>query len=181
MKDAFYYLETEREKGRSDERLRRAAARFTGLAPGDPQLALSRTEHGKPFFPMLPLHCSVTHSGGIWLCALSPSPVGVDLQRHQKCDGEKIALRYFRPEEADWLVRHPDRFFDLWCIKESYAKYTGAGIVPGLDVFPALEGETLTRHANGVPLRLIPFRPGYSLCLCGGTGGEPALTELPSD
>ena len=178
MSDSIYYLRTSLEHGRSDERLRLAAARAAGLSGDAAELAVARTAEGKPYFPQNGLHCSVTHSGGIWLCAISALPVGVDLQRHQKCDRKRIANRFFHPDEASWLETREDAFFDVWCAKESYVKYTGEGMLPGLDRFSVVADGKLAGEINGVPLRRVELFPDYSLCLCGGEPGEITITEI---
>ena len=46
-----------------------------------PPPALARTPLGKPYFPQYPhLHINWSHSGSLVLCALSDSPVGVDVE-----------------------------------------------------------------------------------------------------
>ncbi|MEA4964461.1 MAG: 4'-phosphopantetheinyl transferase superfamily protein [Oscillospiraceae bacterium] len=181
MNNEIWYLHTDEELGRSEERLRQAASLRLGISPSDGRLQPQRDGRGKLYFPLAPtLHCSVSHSGGIWLCALSGLPVGVDLQRHQPCPWEKIAARFFSDEETSWLNGQPAAcFFDVWCAKESYLKYTGAGMELGLDCFSAVAGSRLADAVLGVPLRHIPFVPDFSLCLCGGTADEVALRVLP--
>ena len=180
---ALYWLRTEQEHGRTDARLRLAASAFTGLSLADARLGVSR-QNGKPFFPSAPeLFCSVTHSGGVWLCALSSAPVGTDLQERQNRDILKIAAHFFRPDETAWLRENPDRFFDVWCAKESYVKFTGDGLIPGLDSFSVVKDGGLSDSVHGAALRLVPFLPGYALCVCGGDseirlGGLPGNDEL---
>jgi phosphopantetheinyl transferase len=182
MGDRIYFLRTDRERGKSDERLRAAAARAAGLRAGDPSLLVRRTKEGKPYFPGENLHCSVSHSGGIWLCAISAAPVGVDIQLVGSCDTERIAARFFHPDEAEWLRgRGPEAFFEVWCAKESYVKYTGAGILPGLDGFCVTDGTGISGRVGGALLRRVPFGGRYRLFLCGGTPGEITDTELESE
>lgn len=178
MSDRIYYLRTSEEHGRSDGRLRLAAARDAGLDVNAAELIVARTAEGKPYFPQSGLHCSVTHSGGIWLCAISALPVGVDLQRHQECDRNRIAKRFFHPDEARWLETREDAFFDVWCAKESYVKYTGEGMVCGLDGFSAVTGDGMAGRIGGAELRRVDFSPDFVLYVCGGSG-ETVLKELP--
>lgn len=176
----LYWLKTGREHGLTDERLRAAAADFCGLPRGDARLRVSR-ENGRPFFPSAPgIFCSATHSGGIWLCAVSTAPVGVDLQRHENRDILKIAERFFHPDEAAWLSCRPERFFDVWCAKESYVKYTGDGMLPGLDGFSVVCGDGVAAAVHGAALRPVRFMAGYSLCVCGGEG-DVRIIELAGD
>lgn len=108
--------------------LARAAEEHWGLSPL-PNLA--RGPHGKPFFPDLDsLVFNLSHSGPFALCALSDSPVGVDIQ----------IVRSWRPglpgrvcsdRELNWLEQGPDRwerFCRLWTLKEALVKQRGTGL-----------------------------------------------------
>ena len=65
--------------------------------------------------------------------------MGLDLQRKENKDTDRIAKRFFHPRETAWLQdRSPDQFYRLWAYKESYLKYTGTGLVEGLDHFSVI-------------------------------------------
>lgn len=152
--------------------LAHAAARYTGLPPDRFQTA--RKDGGKPYFPLVPnVHFSISHSGDYWACAFGPAPVGLDLQKHQPCRSAQLAERFFHPQEALWLKQRQYRdFFQVWTAKESYVKFTGAGILDGLDCFSVLA------PPEGVQFRQIPFLKGYDLCLCAQEIGEVVLYPL---
>ena len=176
---ALYWLRVSSEHGLSDGRLRKAAADYAGISESDPRLLVSRGKNGKPCFPGEPLiQASVTHSGGIWLCALSSAPVGVDLQLCADAPSMKIAHRFFHPDEQAWLDLNPGGFFDVWCAKESYIKYTGDGMAAGLDGFSAVDGDGIAARINGAGVRKVDFLPGFLLYVCGGAG-EIILKEMP--
>lgn len=109
---------------------------------------------------------SVTHSGPWWMVCLSPAavPVGLDLQMHKATYSPAVAKRYFHPDEVALLAtakaEHTDLalFFDLWCARESYAKYTGDGVV-GIP-------KDYSTTCSPVPLYKLNFQTGYSLFLC---------------
>jgi len=128
-----------------------------------------RLPNEKPYLPDGSVQFSVTHSGGIWMACLSPFPVGLDLQIHKPKYSIGVAKRYFHPTELVLLESakadgsDTALFFDLWCARESYAKYTGDGVA-------ALDKNYSTR-TSPVPLYPLTFRQGYSLYLC---------TRLPS-
>jgi 4'-phosphopantetheinyl transferase len=176
---AVYWLRTDMEHGRSEARLLAAAADYCG-AEGVVE-RVGREGGGKPFFPGRPdIGCSVTHSGGIWLCALSSAPVGADLQMHGVRPSQKIAERFFHPDETALLRARPELFFDVWCAKESYIKYTGEGLFAGLDGFSVVSGGDIAPAVNGAALHRAVFFPGYSLYICGGDG-EPVLRALSGE
>ncbi len=123
-----------------------------------------REAQGKPYVRELPeVHFSISHSGDVWVCAVSGTEVGLDLQIRYAGDGEKLARRFFHPSEIRWLEQHGfDEFSRLWAYKESYVKYTGAGLRDGLDYFSVVDGMPVAQ-------REIPFREGFWLVLTGGS------------
>ena len=157
--------------------LRQAAVRYTGRNAEEWPLALG--EKGKPYFPTEPqLQFSITHSGGYWMCAFSQREVGLDLQVHQPCQKEKLSRRFFHPAEDAFLRRkNYGDFFDLWSAKESYLKYTGQGITDELENFSVVAGERFP-SVEDAWLHLLPWKDGYSLCLCAREVRPWVLTEL---
>lgn len=95
-------------------------------------------EHGKPMLPKeLGLYFNLSHSGDYVLCAVSDHEIGADIQRHGKYQ-DRLAERFFHPEELAYLKEAEDqkqRFYDLWCLKESCIKCTGRGLSTGLESF----------------------------------------------
>ena len=95
-------------------------------------------EHGKPELPKkYGLHFNLSHSGEYAVCAISDHNIGTDIQIHQG-ERESLAKRFFHPEELEVLNKAADPvrcFYDLWCLKESYIKYTGRGLGAGLNRF----------------------------------------------
>lgn len=159
--------------------LYRAAARYSGLDPG--RLGpLAFGPWGKPFFSLQPrLHVSLSHSGSWWICALSPQPVGLDLQLHRAASSPAaLSRRFFHPREDAFLAEGEHRnFFDLWCAKESYVKFTGQGFYLDPSEFSVVSPQGQFPHRPDACLRLLPFAPEYSLCLCAL---RPARVSLAS-
>ena len=173
----------------SEEMIRRCARMYAENAGVDEALALlkqgialDRGEKGKPYFPSLPsLHFSLSHSGQYGVCAFYRQPVGLDLQIHRECNREAIARRFFHLNEYQYL-KEKDYipFFDVWTAKESYVKYSGAGIAAGLRTFSVVDGHGLRNNLDGV--RLIhhfnsKLPDNYSMCLCVGGAAD---TEIGS-
>jgi len=133
----FLYYSEDIEDRSTDEKVA-AIVRYhlfekNGVAPE--QLTIERQPKGKPYFKNLPeCHFSVSHSGGVFVCALSDSPVGVDIQEYKRRPDEeerccKIAARFFHFDEIDALDADTvSAFYNIWTAKEAYVKYTGDGI-----------------------------------------------------
>lgn len=143
-----------------------AAAEHWGLSPLP---ALDRAEHGKPFFPGLPeRQFNLSHSGPLALCALDRRPVGVDIQvvgPHRP----RILQRVCSQEERVWLAEQRDlwaAFAQLWALKESRAKYTGAGLTS-----PIAEIRVPLPAPGVLTLDGLHFRvysgPGWRAAACG--------------
>lgn len=163
---------------------------------------LEKGENGKPFYPDVPcLHFSVSHSGMLWICALSVRPVGADLQEHgrKKKSGSaeaadalcRIADRFFHPAEACYLHSlaasgpraQETAFYDIWAAKESYVKYTGEGIGKNFGAFSVSDGNGLLSAVcapAGPPamLHFLKTEPGYSLCVCAEKVENVAVKPL---
>lgn len=143
-----------------------AAAEHWDLSPLP---AAERAEFGKPFFPDLPeRQFNLSHSGPYALCALDSRPVGVDIQiigPHRP----RILQRVCSPAERNWLERQGDlwtAFAQLWALKESRAKYTGAGLTS-----PIAEIKVPLPAPGVLALDGLLFRvysgPGWRAAVCG--------------
>jgi len=132
-----------------------------------PLPAIARGEQGKPFFPTLPhLHFNLSHTKGFSLCALSDSPVGVDIEvlrpRQEKlwryCLNEEEYIA-FRASGGGW-----EEFYRLWTLKEAWCKYLG---------------QPLGQPRNWPTPPPVPFRcysgEGFSAAVCGSEMPGPLL------
>ena len=162
--------------------LLRFALRAEGLAAVEPCL----TEYGKPFFSDVPdFHFNLSHSGDFVLCAVSPTPVGCDIEQPRQYD-PALARRFFHPDERALLFslpeeQQPEAFYRLWTCKESFMKAVGLGFNLPLSDFAVDLGEppTLTQGVDGRPWRLRSFRLSeYFGALCGlaGVADAPILS-----
>ena len=155
-----------------------AALAAEGLKAGE----ICVSEYGKPYFPGLPdFHFSLSHSGERVLCAVSPQPVGCDIEKPRGYDPH-LAQRFFHPDESAWLLslpaeEQPAAFFRLWTCKESFIKALGLGLSLPLDSFAVrlIEPIGLAQTADERPWRLRGFTDGdYACALCGLEGVEDA-------
>lgn len=180
----------------SEALVRLAAEAYTGKSCRD--AAIDRTERGKPFFrdERLPFF-SLSHSGGLLLCAMGDAPCGLDVQAHEFSTGKRavsrlfrLAERYFHPAETERLKRSatPERdFFALWAARESYVKYTGEGITKSLSRLNLLSPEEIA------PVRIadvfstlddpstfdLPSKDDYSVFLCASGEFDCRFASLP--
>ena len=137
------------------------------LADGGKAL-VERGARGKPYLTGIPdIHFSLSHSGAYGACAVHSRPVGADIQVNADCDRKAIARRFFHADEYAYLEKRGfEPFFQVWAAKESYVKYTGAGIFGGLAQFAVADEDGLKTSVNGVELRHIDMGNKYKMCVC---------------
>lgn len=137
---------------------------------------LKKDARGKPFFEGTPAYISLSHSNGLCLAAISDSNIGVDIEKLSE-DNERlfrIAKRYFTPDEAKYVSACPERrFFEIWCKKESYIKYTGEGLSRSLSSFCVFDTD--------VTFSYFEF-DGYGIGVCSRekVAAPPILVDISS-
>ncbi|MGW0433849.1 4'-phosphopantetheinyl transferase family protein [Micromonospora sp. NPDC003197] len=78
------------------------------------------------------LEVSISHSHGVAVVAVTTAgPVGVDVEQVRDLPSVELAARWFAPQEAAWVARHPDDFLLLWTQKEATGKAYGRGLRDG--------------------------------------------------
>ena len=91
-------------------------------------------ESGKPYTAGYPdVHFNISHSGSAVICAVCDKPVGIDIQLVKDRNFDLLAKRAFTEKEQKvFFSAQPDRrreqFFSIWTAKESYIKFSGAGV-----------------------------------------------------
>lgn len=81
-----------------------------------------RTPSGKPYLDGAPFCFNLSHSGDYAVCALSPTAVGVDIEKIVPIS-LKVIRRFF-----GLSVLSPTEQMRLWTRYESYGKMVGCGI-----------------------------------------------------
>ena len=102
-----------------------------------------RGEQDKPFLRDTPdIFFNLSHSGTSEVCAVSRSPVGVDIQDIRPLT-MRVGKKFLTEKEYEKVahITDPDELSKelcrIWCIKESYGKFTGKGFVEGFCNFGA--------------------------------------------
>lgn len=97
------------------------------------ELLFEKTEQGKPFIRGLSIHFSISHCKEMAACAVSSSPIGIDVEQIRPVK-ENIIQKVLSEEEQEryMIQREKDKgdkcFFQFWTLKESLGKYLGAGL-----------------------------------------------------
>ena len=108
------------------------------------------------------LHFNLSHCKLAVACALSATPVGVDVQDWEPRN-LSVAKHVCSAEELAFLEtaqEPPVEFAKLWTRKESYGKFTGKGIV-----YPMKELCLLGQSPEGTVMETLAL-DGYALSYC---------------
>jgi len=97
------------------------------------ELVWGRNEYGKPLL-LSPrgIYFNISHAGEWAACAVSDSPVGIDIELVKPVDYQ-LAERFCSEEEYLFLLGQPEgrrleHFYRFWTRKESYSKADGRGL-----------------------------------------------------
>jgi 4'-phosphopantetheinyl transferase len=100
------------------------------------------------------IYYNLSHSENYVACAVSDSPVGVDIEYIDTFNWD-LAKKCFYGSEYEYILNKNNSnnaFFELWVLKESYMKMTGLGFRLGLDEFSVEISDEirLNHHENTV-------------------------------
>ncbi|MDN5976360.1 4'-phosphopantetheinyl transferase family protein [Acidipropionibacterium jensenii] len=134
-----------------------ASAIHLGEVPGGPGRA-------KPRLSVPGWDASISHDAGMVAAAVSPAPVGVDIQMTSCADRVRRLSEVFTEAELHWLAGHRSREDAClrWTAKEAILKARGTGFWE--DPRDA-RNDSLHARANGVELVSLYPTPGYVLSL----------------
>ena len=131
-----------REKYYSWRLLEYALEKSYGMSISD--IAPTRNENGKWISEKIEL--SISHTDKVCAVALSPRPVGIDIEEISDRSIDRLAKRALSDAERDYLASVPSEsrlreFFKLWCIKEATFKLRGerAFIPSSIDALPLID------------------------------------------
>jgi len=123
--------ETRRALRISQLRLAQMGAALCGL--NDENLTLLSDDKGCPRFnaPLIPpLYLSISHSDTALAVAVSPFPIGIDIEDVRHMPKKPITL-LFSSEEQESII-DDESFTRAWVRKEAYAKWLGTGLIDEL-------------------------------------------------
>lgn len=163
-----------------------AIGKVFGLLPDE--IRFEKNKYGKPHVAgKKGVHYNISHSGDYVVCAVSSSPVGIDVQEisGQNLD---VADRFFSQEERDALAMcegdaKRKLFYEIWSLKEAYIKCIGMGLSKPLDEFGVVKESGKYRLIDkGEWIDEYHFckydiDERYSLCVCSQDASIPTETE----
>jgi 4'-phosphopantetheinyl transferase len=168
---------------------RKLLAAATGEDPG--ALILERhCERCGKLHPVSPLAAgsksvwwSASSSADLAALAISPSRVGLDIEKDQERPRwTGIAERFFSPEDDRAVAGSPRRFLEFWTLKEAYLKALGLGLPGGLDslecsgLSPASGAWCASAEHPGWRFQSLMPQPGFVAAIAAE--GAPDGVEL---
>jgi len=137
-----------------------------------------RDGFGKPSLKGFPdFHFNVSHAMDWVVCAVSAEgPIGVDIEKMGEAEPEVAQLCFSPQELAEWNEQpghlRNEFFYELWTLKESYAKAIGKGLSVDFSTFEKVKTGDMIYISHqgaidlGFYLRSISFDVDYKLAAC---------------
>ncbi|MGI5849777.1 MAG: 4'-phosphopantetheinyl transferase family protein [Christensenellales bacterium] len=127
-------------------------------------------EYGKPYL-IRPagIHFNISHSECMAMCALHDSPVGIDIEHIRPVpDGVLQRVMSNAERQAYFINQEKSRlFYQIWTLKEAYLKYSGIGLIDGLNELTICPmGSDIRSNVSGCQFVLIDNIPEYQAALC---------------
>lgn len=103
-----------------------AAEMLIKTALDDDNIVITKDEYGKPFLENCNKYISISHSGDYAVCAVSDSPIGIDIEKIRNVS-LKISEKFCNAKELVYINEKDSnkRFFKIWTAKESAFKLYG--------------------------------------------------------
>ncbi|HWR19660.1 MAG TPA: 4'-phosphopantetheinyl transferase superfamily protein [Clostridia bacterium] len=107
------------------------------------EIVFRTNEFGKPYLQNCPdNHINISHSKKYVACAVSLSPVGIDVEEIGNMDINTVN-RFFTEEEKQYILGFPKQvqssaFYHIWTRKEAYIKREGKGLQTPLSTINVL-------------------------------------------
>ena len=143
-----------------------------------PPLDIRCGRDGKPELSDSEIYFNLSHSGKYAACAVSDSPVGLDIQTVRGCN-VRLAEKYFTPQERRFIKEgkaSAHAFTQLWSIKESCVKLLGTGLKTPLSSF-SVDPESGTAQLGGLMLHFYhSVLNGCHLSVC--SADSAAVKEI---
>ena len=146
---------------------------------GADNISIIISQHGKPILAdRSDIHFNLSHDGTLAVCAVSDSPVGVDVQK-KTAYNPAVAKRVFKPCEIEWAdicIDKDEAFTRLWARKESYVKFLGRGLLQDTSTFSVVPGNESCKDVC-----FTEFTVGdYLICVCCSKGETVTFDKFNS-
>ncbi|MBP7654199.1 4'-phosphopantetheinyl transferase superfamily protein [Candidatus Dependentiae bacterium] len=133
-------------------------------------------KYSKPFLAGFEnFHFNTAHSGDYAVCAVSDTPVGIDIEEIKPID-LNVAEYAFSEFEYKELIKKKnedqlDYFYNIWVLKESYIKAIGTGLYTELKSFYFELSDNNVKIHNSNNDNFLHFRiydcfSGYKCSIC---------------
>lgn len=118
------------------------------------KISVETGEHGKPYFILSKdlfyrtkkpavydiRFFNLSHAGDYAAAVFDSQPVGIDIENKERGDsGERVAKRFFLPEEQRVCAAEAEKFTWIWTRKEAYLKALGTGLTMSTKSFSVLK------------------------------------------
>ena len=89
-------------------------------------ISVEIAENGKPYTENA--YFSISHTENLVVCAVSKSPVGIDIEKIKPYD-DKFCKRIANEKEYEYINKDAEKMCEIWTLKEAIIKKDGKSIL----------------------------------------------------
>lgn len=154
---------------------RKIISSITGVKPEKIIFKTSKYDRPELVYPIIKnFDFNLSHSNGAVVLAVANNKVGVDIEKIKPIEFS-IYKNYFTEEESKYIFNakknYLNRFYEIWTLKEAYAKANGRGISQNLcnfhfEVKKGLISLTIRKKEKKCFFKNFIINNNYCISLC---------------
>jgi 4'-phosphopantetheinyl transferase len=146
----------------------------------DPKdIKIYRESGQKPYANLKDVHFNISHSGCLWVCAVSDSEIGIDIQEIVNKDFTKLAKRYFTEKEQHHIeLWGSEGFYNIWVRKEAYCKLKGQSVFSVLSNIETIEKDFYKNKIEEAFIYEVEISPDIKCVVASREEGKEICIRL---
>ncbi len=153
-----------KQKIAADMLCRQMLANADGINPEN--IIFGKASNGKPYARNSDFRFSISHCGNLVICAVSKKEIGIDIEKIRDIR-LKAAEKFASKNELEYIGNIPERFFEIWTLKEAFFKCKGTGLGADIkNVSFEIDGKNITCSENGYELCFDNSFDGHICSIC---------------
>lgn len=153
-----------KQKIAADMLCRQMLANADGINPEN--IIFDKTSNGKPYARNSGFRFSISHCGNLVICAVSKNEIGIDIEKIRDIR-LKAAEKFASKNELQYIGNIPERFFEIWTLKEAFFKCKGTGLGADIkNVSFEIDGKDIACSENGYELCFNNSFDGHICSIC---------------
>lgn len=150
-----------------------------GIEIDKDKICIFKESGKKPYTNIEGIHFNISHSGCLWVCAVSDKEIGIDIQEVVQKEYEKIADRYYTENEKNHVrLWGQEGFYNIWVRKEAYCKLKGNSVFSVLGNIDTVENDFYKHKIEDAYIYEVEILPDIKCVVAYGEEGREVCIRL---